>query len=229
MSYQSITIKRSKRKTLSLQIDEQGNIIVYAPIHTPKVFINQFIHKHQDWINKHISKIQQRDISFVRKKFVNNEKFLFLGEKYPLLITYTAEINSVSFDKTNFYLNPDTANPLSVFEAWYKEQAYIIFHKQVKDFSTIMKLSPTDIKLSSAKTRWGSCNSKNVIRLNWKLVMAPIEIINYVIIHELAHIKEKNHSKKFWSIVEKYDINYKQHRQWLKGQGYLLDLQQQHN
>ncbi len=224
-----ITIKRSNRKTLSLKINEAGEVIVYAPLLLPKTLINQFIKKHEAWINKHLQRINQRNIAFTQKQFIDGEEFLYIGNKYQLITTYTTPKNLIIFNQKNFLLNPEVKDPLTLFKSWYKEQAQTIFQEQVQYHSKLMNLIPTDIKLSNAKTRWGSCNTKNLIRLNWKLIMAPLSIINYVIIHELAHINQKNHSKTFWEIVQNFDPEYKQHRKWLKENGYLLDLQSKNN
>lgn len=224
-----ITIKRSNRKTLSLKINETGEVIVYAPLLLPKALINQFIRKHEAWINKHLQKISQRNIEFTQKQFIDGEEFLYLGNKYQLITTYTTPKNLIIFNQKNFLLNPEVKDPLELFKSWYKEQAKTIFQGQVQYHSELMNLIPTDIKLSNAKTRWGSCSSKNLVRLNWKLIMAPLPIINYVIIHELAHISQKNHSPAFWEIVQYFDPEYKQHKKWLKENGYLLDLQSKNN
>ena len=228
-NFSNIVIKKSKRKTLSIQIDQQGNITIYAPLHTPKILINQFIKKHEAWINKHLQRISQRNIKFTQKQFIDGEEFLYLGEKYPLIITYTTPKDLITFTQDKFLLNPDVIDPLSLFQNWYKIQAQTVFQEQVQYYSNLMNLIPTAIKLTKAKTRWGSCNSNNTIRLNWKLIMAPLPIINYVIIHELAHISQKNHSQQFWEIVKTFDPEYKKHKNWLKDFGYLLDLQARRN
>ncbi|MEM1312676.1 MAG: SprT family zinc-dependent metalloprotease [Patescibacteria group bacterium] len=98
----------------------------------------------------------------------------------------------------------------------YKKTARALLQDRLSHWSIIMKLNYTSFRLSSAKTRWGSCSCKDVISLNWRLVLIDMNIIDYVVIHELAHVRQKNHSAKFWIIVEKYCPNYKDLRRELK-------------
>ncbi|MDD3284821.1 MAG: M48 family metallopeptidase [Patescibacteria group bacterium] len=105
-----------------------------------------------------------------------------------------------------------------------KQKAENIINKRVKYYSKLENIKYNKIKITNAKNRWGSCSFKNNINLSMRLAMAPIEIIDYVVIHELCHIKEKNHSKKFWNEVEKIMPNYKQNEKWLKTKGHLLSI-----
>lgn len=102
---------------------------------------------------------------------------------------------------------------------WYKIQANIIVKDRVNKLAAKCSLFPTKSIIRNQKTRWGSCNSKKEIRLNWRLILMPYYVMDYIIIHELCHLKYMNHSKDFWSLVEKYDTNYKLAEIWLKENG----------
>jgi len=106
----------------------------------------------------------------------------------------------------------------------YKSEAEKYFTSRLKYLSDVYKLKYKSFKLSNARTKWGSCTIDNRILISWRLIMAPPEIIDYVIKHELAHTQEKNHSKSFWELVKTMDSNYKSHREWLKDYGYMLDV-----
>ena len=103
-----------------------------------------------------------------------------------------------------------------------KTQARQIIAPRVQYYASILKFKYQNIKITSAQKRWGSCSVQNNLNFPQRLALAPQEIIDYVVVHELCHIKHKNHSKNFWSEVEKLMPNYKKHRKWLKNKGYLI-------
>lgn len=103
-----------------------------------------------------------------------------------------------------------------------KKQARISILERLESYSRIMNLTYKKFRLSGAKSRWGSCSGKNTISINWRLVLAPPEVLDYVIIHELAHIAEKNHSPRFWKWVASFDLEFKSHKKWLKDNGFRL-------
>lgn len=164
----------SSRKTLALQITREGSLVIRAPIHTNKDYIQKFILQKKDWIEKTIQKV--------------------LHHKSK---------------QTDFTISVDQKKE-------YKKLSREVLVDRLVHWSRVMNLQYTSFRLSSAKTRWGSCSGKNSINLNWRLVMTPAEVIDYVVIHELAHIKQKNHSVKFWEIVQTYDPLWKQRRKWLR-------------
>jgi predicted metal-dependent hydrolase len=111
-----------------------------------------------------------------------------------------------------------------VFTQWYKEQAYEVIEKRVNVFSYQYGFSPRQVKISSARTRWGSCSPNGTLNFSWRLVMAPLEVIDYVVVHELAHLHVKDHSSRFWQEVEKIMPDYKDRRKWLRIHGEKLSL-----
>jgi len=115
-------------------------------------------------------------------------------------------------------------NAESVFTAWYRKQARNVLTERVEFFARKHGFKIGKIRVSSARTRWGSCSSKDTLSFTWRLVMAPLEVIDYVVVHELCHLKEMNHSKAFWTRVERILPDYKVHRKWLKENGVKLSL-----
>lgn len=107
-------------------------------------------------------------------------------------------------------------------ERGYKEKAFSIFHERCRLYSVRIGVSYKNLALSNAKGRWGSCSAMGRLRLNWRLVMAPLEVIDYVIVHELAHLKELNHSQRFWAVVETALPSYRREKKWLKENALLL-------
>jgi len=221
-SYQLIKSKR-RRKTISLHIKEDGRIVIYAPYRTPQCEIERFLEKGRPWI---VKKMLEKEESFkeTEKAFIIGEKFLYLGASYPLEIEESNDRKpplELSYGK--FVLDQDhTAKAKDLFIEWYKREAKEKIPGRVHYLSNKLNLLPQGIKITSARYRWGSCSRDNRLSFSWRIIMAPLKIIDYILIHELVHIKEKNHSKSFWSQVESIIPDYKVHRLWLKEYGHSL-------
>jgi predicted metal-dependent hydrolase len=218
---------RKRRKTISLQISSKSEIIVSAPYFTPGSEINRFIKEKQIWINKAIQKQETTRQEIRKKEYVTEEEFYYLGETYPLEIFWDQNLPAgLVFWGNRFYLNcrEDEAKGKQYFLKWYKSKAQEYFSKRIDFLSNHLQLKPRKLRITSAQQRWGSCSEENNIALSLHLVMAPPPVIDYVIIHELMHIKEKNHSAKFWKLVEFVMPEYKKNRQWLKDNGLKFAL-----
>jgi len=111
-----------------------------------------------------------------------------------------------------------------IFTNWYKERAYEIISERVQAYAQRYGFAPRQVKITSAKTRWGSCSPNDGLNFTWRLVMAPLEVIDYVVIHELVHLRIRNHSSKFWKEVGLIDPDYKNKRKWLRENGEKLNL-----
>jgi predicted metal-dependent hydrolase len=224
LSYQLIRSKK-RRKTISLHIKEDGKIVIYVPYRTPQREIERFLEEGRPWIVEKMLE-KEKSIREAEKAFIPGEKFLYLGESYPLEI---AESNNrkvpltLSFGK--FVLDKDhTTKAKDLFIEWYKREAKEKIGERVDYYSNKLQLIPKGIRITSARYRWGSCSRDNRLSFSWRIIMAPLKIIDYILIHELVHIKEKNHSKGFWSQVESIIPDYKGHRRWLKENGHSLRL-----
>jgi len=212
-----------RKKTISLHIKEDGGIIIYVPYHTPKGEIEGFAREKEAWVVEKLAEKEER-IKELQKAFVRGEKFLYLGEWYPLEIHESDHKEpplKLSFG--NFILNKDHVEEArDLFIEWYKREAKEKIEGRIRYYSHRFRLSPKGTKITSARSRWGSCSRENRLSFSWRIIMAPLRILDYILIHELIHIREKNHSKKFWTSVEEILPNYKKHRLWLKENGYKL-------
>ncbi len=213
MNYQLI---RSKRKTLSLQINNNAELVVRAPNRLSVEKIEQFIDKKHDWINKKSESIQSKKIQ--KTSYIEGEKFLYLGNRYPLNIN-SKNPKKLAFNGNTFSLH---SGGKEEFLAWYKAAFKKIALPRLEYYAKNHKFNYNQVRLKSQKTLWGSCSGSNNINLNYLLICAPIAVVDYVIVHELCHTVHKNHSKDFWSLVEKILPNYKTNKSWLKDNGYKL-------
>ncbi len=214
---------RKRKKTISLHIREGGKIVVYAPYDAPKCEIEGFILEKKSWIVQKVWE-KERAPKETEKTFIPGEKFLYLGEWYPLEIgdnhlrkgRLTLSFGKFILDKNHIEEAKD------LFIQWYKAEAREKIAGRVHYHSQRLQLFPTGTRITSAKWRWGSCSHDNRLSFSWRIILAPLNIIDYVMIHELVHIKEKNHSQRFWNYVASILPDYKEYRLWLKKNGHAL-------
>jgi len=216
-------IIRSKRKTIGLQITNKASLIVRAPIFISSKYIKKLVEKKSGWIEKKQKDILEKSKNFKEKEFIDGEYFLYLGHKYKLKFVSHQEKNII-FDKKFYIPKNRQNNTKDIFENWYKKKALEKITQRIKFFSKYNNFAYKKIKLSNANTRWGTCGKNNNLIFSWKLIMAPLKVIDYVVVHELAHLIHKNHSPNFWKEVKLILPNYKKERAWLKNNGYLLKI-----
>jgi predicted metal-dependent hydrolase len=213
---------RAKRRTIAIIIERDGSLTVRAPKRAALRDIEQFIQEKAGWIVRTREKLQAI-FDIPEKKFVDGEKFLFLGNEYELKLT-TPQRPTLKFDGKFTLAGTAQKRAMLLFTRWYREQALRTFSERVHYYAALHGFQPKQVKVTSAKTRWGSCSSNGTLNFTWRLVMAPLEIIDYVVIHELAHLRVKDHSSKFWNLVESIDPHYKLKRKWLRLNGEKLNL-----
>jgi hypothetical protein len=217
---------KKRRKTLSMTIEHDGSIVVRAPFYLPAATIEKFVDEKKTWIKRKLRQITSEERERGPKRFDPGETFLYLGQRYPLQVAASPNrLRPLDFMGDRFQLNgPCHEKARDLFVTWYREQALRIFHDRLRVYSHIMHLFPQRERISSANHQWGRCSSKNVLSFSWRLSMAPLSVIDYIVVHELAHVKEKNHSPRFWKIVETTLPDYRDQRDWLKKHGHLLNL-----
>ncbi|MDU5107937.1 SprT family zinc-dependent metalloprotease [Clostridium sp.] len=203
------------KKNLSMKLNSKGELVVYAPTDISIEYIEKILNSKEKWITTNINKIEKSKINN------NYSKIHFLGNEFTSKIELSNDDN-IYFQKDILIIksrNLDDTYIENLLSNWYKIQANIIVKNRVDKLAAKCSLFPTKSIIRNQKTRWGSCNSKKEIRLNWRLILMPYYVMDYIIIHELCHLKYMNHSKDFWSLVEKYDTNYKLAEIWLKENG----------
>ena len=209
---------KSKRKTLSISINENAQLIVRAPNRISDAKIQEFINEKSSWIIKNKNLIKLR----LQNTEKNQNNLLYLGEYFPIKKNIKS-LKKVSFNGEEFITNLENQSQLSnALKIWYKDKFKELAIPRLNYFVDKYGLTINQVRLKRQKTLWGSCSSRNNINLNFLLIMAPLKVIDYVIIHELVHTIHKNHSANFWSAVEDIMPNYKDPKNWLKENGYKL-------
>lgn len=212
-------IIRSRRRTLTIQILPDASVLVKAPLFTPTFIINSFINKNGNWIEQKILElIQKKDKNKLNYK--EGANLLFLGNEYTITFVNDTKI-SLKIDRI---LVPEAGKFRLEKELniWLVRQARDIITKQVEYYASLMKARYTDLKFSDTRSQWGRCTYENKLQFSWRLIMAPILVINYVVVHELSHTFEKNHSRVFWNKVRLYNPTYRQQIKWLNDNGHSL-------
>ncbi len=216
-----IIIKRTKRKkTIAIKI-EGKNIIVLSPKLVSERYLKTILEKKKDWIK---NKLEEESLKNTIKKrsFLDGEKFLKFG-KTKKLIYKKSSLNQVV--ETNNFIKVFCASEKDIkthLETWYKETLNYYIKEKLEFFKSLMNVEYKGFKIKLYKNRLGSCSYKGSLTFNWKIAMMPHEIINYILIHELSHLKHFNHSKSFWENVKKFCPDYKEKKNWIKANKNLI-------
>lgn len=209
---------RSTRKTIAIYVSgADGQVEVRAPRTAALAQIQAFVDSKAAWIAQKQAAL--RASAPPARAFNTGERFYYLGETYPLEIV-PHNSPALRFTGGKFLL-ASAAQPRAreTFTRWYRAQARAYLQKRVAELSAFYNIGYTKIRCSSARTRWGSCSSTGTLSFTWRLIMAPPAVIDYVIVHELAHVLHKNHSRRFWEQVAAMMPDYKQRAAWLKQHG----------
>ena len=218
-------IVRSHRKTLAIVVRNE-QITVRAPLSLSDQAIHNFANSKFNWIEKKITE---------QKKKANEIYRIAAGEHIPIMGTLklikieSAMNNNVYLDQESITINGKNLTPIKsiqIFNAWLKAKASVELSARTRELSQKLGVFDKlkDITFRKTKTKWGHCTSQGRIQYNWQIFMAPENVINYVVTHEVCHLIYMNHSPHFWSLVEGIEPNYQQARVWLKDNGHKLML-----
>ncbi len=219
----SYTLKRSaKRRSIGLRINDSG-LTVSMPLRASEKWLHSVLQEKAGWVVDKLDNWQSKKSPV--QKWAEGETILFRGESFTLHIVSGLLRAAPQLTERELVIPVyDTSNHAAIYRKilqWYKREAERVFNECVENFAPLMNVAPKEIKLTSAKTQWGSCTSQGVVRLNWQLVTMPLHLIDYVVVHELAHLQEMNHSAAFWRVVEGVYPDYlkvrKELREWSPG------------
>lgn len=205
---------RSRRRTVSLVVDEQAALVVRAPMKMPLRDIEQILRQKEDWIRKHQAQMRIRLLQRPERKYADGEGFLWLGR--TLRLHTQAHARGVRREDGLLIL-PEGDSEISAqrIARWYREEARTVISERVRVWAALMGLPVDRITLTNAVRRWGACSGRANLSFATRLVMAPLEVIDYVVVHELCHVVHKNHGPQFWELVAEQMPDYALHRKWL--------------
>ena len=215
-------IIRSQRKTLALFISPRGELIVKAPLKLPDNKIFEFVKSKENWIHARQKQILQN--SYINKSVLTYNAFLYLGQELTPVISKSAKTVQKA---DNTLLIPAKYSPdviLKRVEKWLKNSAQAVLAERARYFGARLKLAPVAVTTNNNRSRWGSCDTKRRINLNWRTIMLAPNLFDYIVVHEYCHLLEFNHTKAFWSVVETILPDWKALRLHLKQMNWLLTL-----
>lgn len=217
-------IVKSKRKTLSISITQNGELVVRAPMRMSDHKINQYLLQKEQWIVSKQTHFQHAQTKY--SKLLNGQTMLLGGTEYDVSVSNKHK-QIVIQDNTIYLPNKYQHNQsLATREIllWYKKQTIQILNKQLQNLAASMQVSFKKVSISNSKNRWGTCDSKQQLKFNVRLAMLPPLCATYLMVHELAHLKQMNHSKQFYAVVQQQLPNYKQAQKLLKEYNVCMQL-----
>ncbi|MBK7052381.1 MAG: M48 family metallopeptidase [Rhodoferax sp.] len=218
------TVRSAKRKNLTITVERDRSVVVLAPVGATDEAIDRVVQSKREWLFEklqHAPKYQGRPHA-PGKEVVSGESALYLGREYRMTLTSTPE-GGVVFDRAFFIPQGDRLQTRQAFRDWYGQQAKEIILPRLARYAAELGVKVAEAAIVDNRLRWGSCTTKNNIRLNWRLIKAPMSVIDYVIVHELAHLLEANHTPDFWNIVRAKVPGAEKSKAWLKAHGQLLE------
>lgn len=180
-----------------------------------------FVTEKQSWIKKKTESISNFDEKYTAITMAIGDTLLFLGNDYSIEV---GDVEHVFIDGKIIFVPDSIGNPQEILVKWLKEQAMTMINERVDRFSKMMGVFPSIVKITEAKARWGSCSQNNNLNFAWRLIMCPVSVIDYVVVHELSHIDFKNHSKQFWIRVKTTLPKYQEEQNWLDANKKIMQV-----
>ena len=210
---------RSKRRTIALIVERDGSLTVRAPLRMSTNAIDEFVQKHLEWVEKKRLEMQSMAPAKPPRRYDVGELFLYMGQHYPLETVTDAKQKLVLDGSFKLSLQ-EHRNAEIIFRNWYRRQAATFISQRVVFFAKQHEIEVNSLRITSARTRWGSCSAKGALSFSWRLMMTPPHVIDYVVVHELAHTIHHDHSARFWKLVEKWMPDYRERRKQLRQYGH---------
>ncbi len=220
------TIKRSvKRRKLTITVERDRSVIVHAPEGISDEKIEQIVASKRQWIYEKINHPQKyQDLPHAPgKELISGESILYLGRQYRIEIVKTG-LSEIKFAQRFFIPNVQMSRRAEILQKWYIEKAKEKIIPRVKYHARQLGVDVSMIKIVDNRYRWGSCTLNDNVNFNWRLIKAPMFVIDYIIVHELAHLIEANHTPRFWNIVKAQAPTMEKAKTWLKENGQLLEM-----
>jgi len=216
--------KTGRRKTVSIFIERDGSVRVLAPVTATDEIIENAVRAKEYQIFTKLAKWKELNQGKVSRTFVNGQSFLYFGRNYRLSIV---ENQDVPLKMTGGYFHLDKKylnKAMTVFKDFYREKAAQKIKERLKIIEEKFQAKPSAIKVLELQNRWASWTPKNRLSFHWKCAMAPVPVLDYIITHEMVHLKYPSHSTAFWNELDKKMPNYREYENWLKQNGVKMAL-----
>lgn len=219
-----IAIKKSRRKTVSIFIERDGSVSARVPEKLSDDEIKEVLKSKEYQIFKNLAEWEQLNEKRTNREYVNGQSFLYLGRNYRLNISEEAS-SKLTLKNGYFQLHKTKQSKAKeLFVEFYKEKLYEKIMPIIDRYKNQLGVSPNEVKIMELQNRWASCTNKGNVNFHWKCAMAPIDVLSYIVVHELSHLIHPNHTPAFWNEVDKVYPNYDRQVQWLRENGAGMDL-----
>jgi hypothetical protein len=227
-------VKRSNRKTVELVIDLNEGFLVKAPNNLSDNELVEKLRKKSKWIINNLDKMSEILENTANSDYTSGEKKYYLGRRYKIRIHQKKDLDVPYLDFKNrlfnIYINknidkndyPRIIRPL--FINFYKQKSLEVIEKRIKKYLKYYENKPKSIKIKDFNDKWGSCSKANMLSFNWRIILSSMKILDYVVVHELSHMKYKNHSEKYWNLVQSVIPDYKERKDWLRINADILKI-----
>jgi len=212
-------IIRSDRKSIALVIDSEARLTVRAPFNARESEITNLIKQKKRWIIEKQKKISALSNKHTPVEIKNGGNILFKGDNYTIKMS---NVSRIKISGENIII-PRGSKKEKV-AAWLKKEAKKLIRERLDMYARFMGVRYSALRISGARTRWGSCSGRNSLSFTWRLIMCPVQAVDYVIVHELSHITHKDHSPGFWAMVKSVIPDFKEQKNWLKSNRKLMDI-----
>lgn len=219
-----IAITRSKRKTVSIYIERDGTVSALVPETLSDVELESVIKTKEYRIHKNLAEWNELNANHVEREYVSGQSFLYFGRNYRLKVL-DGTLGEVRFSKGYFYLGrKDLSQARELFTTFYRAKLKKKITPLVRTYAEQIGVAPKEIKVMELQNRWASCSSSGNVNFHWKCTMAPMEVLHYIVVHELVHLIHPNHSEAFWNEVDKVLPSFQREKEWLKLNGAGMGL-----
>jgi len=224
-------IRRPRRKTVGICVKPDQTVQVTIPKRFPLAKVDALVRGKASWIQRKLSRYQDIQVQHQPKQYISGEMFTCLGHDYRLQVVDGAE-TSVSMRQEslqveipyNLTLEPRALSVAKALETWFRKQAQHHLIERTMYYAKRMHITPASIGIKSYRSRWGSCHADGRIYFNWRIIMAPPFVVDYVLVHELCHLTHHNHSRDYWLLVESVIPEYCEAKRWFKQHGHTLEI-----
>jgi predicted metal-dependent hydrolase len=216
-------IRSSRKKSMHIVIERDGSVSVQVPEHLEEERILSILKAKEYELHKKLLYWKELNKEQIERKFLSGQSFMYLGKNYNLFLVDGQKRNLI-FKDGKFLLSKNTTDPRDAFVKFYKKQAKLKIQERIDLWQNSIKKLPGKVEIRELPTRWASCTPSGNIYFNWKCVMAPMVVLDYLVVHELTHLEHPNHSRAFWDMVSTLCPNYQLHETWLKRNGVRMTI-----
>lgn len=225
------SIYKQDRKDIRIVVDIVNGVVVYTPKTITEEEVRDVLYGKARWIHGKLQELADVKVDVAPKEFVSGEKLLYLGRKYRLKVYREIQKNAtIGFKQGKFIATVPSdwkqEKIQTILEkkliSWYRKYGLKKIHERADYFEQLLGVKAKSIQLKTQHKRWGTCTPEGNIYLNWRIVMAPVRVIDYIVVHELAHLRIPEHNQRFWNLVRSILPDYEEYKEWLRIYGMEL-------